>query len=97
MSAQEPTPVKELPYYNSLREALEPYIPAKDAANATDFFTTAEIIAAVEQHHGVPQGPQKGVAENWVQPGDFVRAMHHLGFREVNVGGLQLSWLCKKK
>ena len=93
----EETPVKDLPYYNTLREALLPYQPAKDKSDATEFFSSAEIIASIEQHHGVPQGPVGKEIERWIMPGDFVRAMEQLGFRAINTGGLQLTWLMKKK
>lgn len=94
---QEPTPVTDLPWYNSLRTVLEPYRPAKDEKDSDQLFTSAEIISIVEQHHGVPQGPQQGLAESWIKPEDFVRAMEYLGFRSANTGGLQLHWLMKKK
>lgn len=93
----EPTPVTKLPYYETLREILAPYYAAEDAGDATDFFSSAEIISQIEQHHGVPQGPQQGLAVQWVSPNDFVRAMRYLGYREKNMGGIQLQWLLKRK
>lgn len=93
---KEPTPVIELPYYETLRTFLEPYKPAADEASSSRTFTSSEIIKAIEEHHGVPQGMngKKGV-EKWVQPEDFVRAMTYLGYKAVNVGGAQLEWLLK--
>lgn len=92
----EPTPVVDLPYYESLREFLEPYTPA-DEKTADKYFTSAEIIRAIEEHHGVPQGPvAKGDVEQWVLPEDFTRAMKKLGYRSANTGA-GLQWLMKKK
>jgi hypothetical protein len=95
--AKEPTPVIDLPYYETLRTVLEPYTPAADEASADRTFTSTEIIKAIEEHHGVPQGLQKGEAQAWVQPEDFVRAMQYQGYRAVNTGGMQLEWLLKNK
>lgn len=94
---KEPVPVPDLPWYNTIRSILEPYTAAADAQQSTEQFSSAELIAAIEQHHGVPQGPQQGMAQQWVSPDDFVRAMHYLGYREANYGGAQLLWLMKKK
>jgi hypothetical protein len=94
---QEPTPVMDLPWYQSLRTLLEPYDPVKEERDSDQQFTSAEIISSIEQHHGVPQGPQQGLAKDWILPEDFVRAMEYLGYRAVNAGGLQLQWLMKKK
>ena len=52
-----PTPVIDLPYYETLRAILEPYQPADDEGSADKTFTSAEIIRSIEEHHGVPQGP----------------------------------------
>lgn len=93
----QPTPVVDLPYYETLREYLEPYLPASNEETADKLLTSAEIINAIENHHGVPQGPvSKGSVTQWVLPEDFTRAMKKLGFRSVNTGG-QLQWLMKKK
>jgi hypothetical protein len=93
-----PVPVVDLPYYQTLRAILEPYLPADDEKSSDKTFTSAEIINAIEQHHGVPQGPvAKGDVTQWVEPEDFTRAMTYLGFKAVNVGGLALQWLMKKK
>lgn len=94
---KEPTPVKDLPYYETLRIVLEPYRPARGEQDATDHFTSAEIISQIEQHHGVPQGVVGKSVTTWVRPDDFVRAMRHLGFREVNGGGMQLYWVMTRK
>ena len=96
-NAPEETPVTKLPYYESLRLVLEPYTPAVDVRDAEQFVSSAELIASIEQHHGVVQGTQQGMAENWIRPYDFVRAMRYLGYREKNTGGIQLQWLLKKK
>jgi hypothetical protein len=95
---EEPVPVIELPYYETLREILEPYRAVNSEDQADKLFTSAEIIRAIEEHHGVPQGPMgKCGIKEWVMPDDFARAMKHLGFRAVNTGGLQLQWLLKRK
>lgn len=95
---KEPTPVIDLPYYETLRTVLEPYTAANDDASADRTFSSAEIIKAIEEHHGVPQGMNgKRGAEKWVMPEDFVRAMKYLGYKAVNMGGLQLEWLMKAK
>jgi hypothetical protein len=94
--SSEPTPVVDLPYYESLREFLEPFTPA-EKNSADKYFTSAEIIRAIEEHHGVPQGPvAKGDVHQWVLPEDFTRAMKKLGFRSANLGG-QLQWMLKKR
>ncbi|MGN6477251.1 MAG: hypothetical protein ACTHKV_08495 [Flavipsychrobacter sp.] len=93
-----PTPVVDLPYYETLRSILEPYRPADDELHADKTFSSSEIIQAIEEHHGVPQGPvAKGDVMEWVSPDDFARAMAYCGFKAVNAGGLQLVWLMKKK
>lgn len=93
-----PVQVIKLPYYETLRTILEPYTAAKDEASADRTFTSAEIIRAIEEHHGVLQGINgKYGAEQWVQPEDFVRSMQYLGYKAVNVGGVQLGWLLKTK
>lgn len=91
------TPVPQLPFYQTLRTVLEPYQPAISEADADHYFTSAEIIQAIEQHHGVPQGPVGKEIHTWVQPDDFVRCMRYLGYHEANAGGMQLHWLLKKK
>jgi hypothetical protein len=91
-------PVPDLPYYQTLRTILEPYMPVDDEKNADKTFTSAEIIKSIEEHHGVPQGPvAKGDVEKYVYPDDFTRAMTYCGFKAVNSGGLGLVWLMKKK
>jgi len=92
-----PTPVPQLEWYHTLRILLEPYQPADKEADADHHMTSVEIIQAIEQHHGVPQGIVGKKIYEWVLPEDFVRAMRYLGYREVNAGGLQLHWLLKKK
>ncbi len=94
---EEPIPVKDLPWYESLRIVLEPYQTVKSDADADKFFTSAEIISSIEQHHGVPQGVVGGHVSSWIMPEDFVRAMRYLGYYEKNAGGVQLQWLMKKK
>jgi hypothetical protein len=92
------TPVIDLPYYDTLRTILEPYKPADDEKSADKTFTSAEIIKAIEEHHGVPQGPvAKGDVEKYVYPDDFTRAMTYCGFKAANSGGLGLVWLMRKK
>lgn len=93
-----PVPVPDLPYYETLKAILEPYRPADDEATADKTFTSAEIIQAIEVHHGVPQGPvAKGDVTQWVEPEDFTRAMKYCGYKAVNVGGLGLVWVMKRK
>lgn len=95
---KQPTKVVDLPYYETLRTVLEPYLPADDEASSDKTFTTTEIIRSIEEHHGVFQGVNgKYGAEKWVEPEDFTRAMQYLGFKAANVGGVQLEWLLKKK
>jgi hypothetical protein len=96
MSKNEPTPVKDLPWYESLRIFLEPYEPCRvEISDKT--FTSNEIICAIESHHGVPQGVVGKEIYVWMQPDDFVRAMRYLGFTEMNVSGTQLEWVMRKK
>lgn len=93
---KELTPVTELPWYESLRLFLEPYFPStKEHSDKT--MTSAEIIRAIEAHHGVPQGIVGKEIYVWMAPEDFVRAMRHLGYREENVSGTELEWLMRKK
>jgi hypothetical protein len=93
-----PVPVVDLPYYETLRAILEPYTPVDEERHADKTFSSTEIINAIEEHHGVPQGPaHKGSIVEWVEPDDFVRAMKYCGFKAVNGGGLSLVWLMKKK
>lgn len=93
-----PVPVTELPYYETLRSILEPYRPASSELDADKLYTSAEIIKAIELHHGVPQGlmGKMGIKE-FVQPEDFVRVMSHCGYYPVNTGGLGLMWALKNK
>jgi hypothetical protein len=90
-------PVKELPYYETLRIILEPYRPCNTETDSDVQFSSSEIITQIEQHHGVPQGIVGKEIHQWVLPEDFVRAMRYLGFKEVNSGGLQLQWIMKYK
>jgi hypothetical protein len=93
-----PTPVIDLPYYNTLKTILEPYLPVDEERYADKTYTSSEIIRAIEEHHGVPQGPvAKGDVEQWVAPEDFVRAMTYCGFKAINAGGLGLVWIMKRK
>lgn len=94
---KKPVAVIELPYYDTLRTVLEPFTAVSSEADADRTFLSAEIIKAIEEHHGVPQGAQQGKAVDWVKPEDFVRAMTYLGFKAVNTGGLGLQWLMKNK
>lgn len=96
MSSQDVTGVPQLPWYQTLREFLEPYAPAASDAEADKYLSSPEIIAAIELHHGNPQGLQQGLAVNFVEPADFVRAMRYLGYRSTNSGNGQLQWLLKK-
>lgn len=93
----EPTPVPDLPWYNTLRAILEPYQPAKDLKDSDQTFSSAEIIASIEQHHGIPQGLVKGDTVKFVFTDDFVRAMNYCGYNEVNAGGVGLQWIMKRK
>jgi hypothetical protein len=90
-------PVKDLPWYETLRIMLEPYEPLKANEEADKTFTSAEIISFIEQHHGVPQGPIGKEIREFVYADDFVRAMRYLGFYEVNAGDLQLHWVMRRK
>ena len=65
--------------------------------NVINTFSSAEIIQAIESHHGIPQGPVGKEIFTWVFAEDFVRAMRYLGYKEKNTGGNQLEWLMKKK
>lgn len=93
---EELTPVPQLPWYESLRIFLEPYRAASSPAEADKTFSSAEIIKAIEQHHGIPQGVVGKTIYEWILPDDFVRAMRYLGYQEKNTGADQLEWLMKK-
>ncbi len=90
------TPVKDLPWYESLQIFLEPYRPAADAIQADKTFTSNEIIQAIESHHGVPQGIVGKEIYVFCEFDDFVQAMRYLGFKEANTSGSQLEWLMLK-
>lgn len=90
------TPVPKLAWYETLRKILEPYQPAT-GLEVENEFSTGDIIAAIERHHGVMQGPVGKTVTEWVQPQDFVRAMRYLGFIDASGGGIQLVWPVKKK
>jgi hypothetical protein len=90
-------PFHEQEWYDTLRTILEPYMPATGEQDAEERFSSAELISSIEQHHGVPQGLVGKDIRELFEKGDFVTAMHRLGFRETNAGGVQLQWLMKKK
>lgn len=89
-------PVKDLPWYESLRIFLEPYKPAASLSVSDKQFSSRSIISAIESHHGVPQGMVGKEIYEWISPDDFVRAMRYLGYREANTFGNELEWLMKK-
>jgi hypothetical protein len=94
---KKPIPVKDLEWYETIRVLLEPYSPAFSEKESTIAYTSAELIQAIEEHHGIPQGPVCKTIHIYVQESDFLRAMKYLGFRQTNTGGLQLQWLMKPK
>lgn len=86
-----PIPVPQLPWYETLRIFMEPYMPAASAESAELQFTSTQIINQIESHHGIPMGIVGKDIVVLVSPDDFVRAMIYLGFHAYNFSD-QLAW-----
>ena len=88
--AEQPT----LDFTHALDAMLELYQPANFAGEADKHFTTPEIIQAIETHYGIPQGdPELSLVNGYW----LVEELSRRGYKYVNTGGLQLSWILKKK
>jgi hypothetical protein len=85
----------QTPWYDALRRLLSSYEPAAERSEATDFFTTNEIVSAIEEHYGILKGISD--AGPWVDGQQLLDEMQALGFRAENTGGLQMQWLLKRK
>lgn len=89
----EPNPYEKL--QDAVAILMAPYDPVEDIKESDTFYSTNEIIQAIEEHYGVPQGdasfttPDAGYR--------VVTKMIELGFKYINSGKLQLTWIMRKK
>ena len=75
------------PAHQSLLVFLQPYQPAYNEIEATEIFSTLEIMASLEQHHGgLPL----------INSLELVSILRRLGFKDINLDGRQIVWLFKK-
>jgi hypothetical protein len=82
----------DIDFVPALRRLLLPYTPVGSLKEADRCFSTAEIVARIEEYFGISQSdPEKEL----IYGPDLVTEMHALGFIEANVSG-QLQWLMKK-
>jgi hypothetical protein len=84
---------EEIAWYDALRKLLSIYEPAAES-EAEKYFSTSEIVAALEQHFGYEQGDPE---VRFVDGKLLVEQLHGLGYDTVNIGGLGLQWMMKKK
>ncbi len=89
-------PPPEINWQDDLKQLLAPYQPAQ-ASNASNYFTTAEIVQALEEHYGVPQGIVGKEIVTLIPGSEVVEQMRALGYTAANTGGLHFQWLLKKK
>lgn len=90
----DPDAVKPIEFYESLIELLRPYEPVDNELDSDLQYSSLEIVQAIEQHFGIPQGDPDVTGIDKEQLVDYMKA---LGYRCVNTGGLQLQWLLKKR
>jgi hypothetical protein len=85
--------------YEKIQDAVEilmaPYTPIEDMSDNYVSYTTNEIIQAIEEHYGVPQGDASFTTANAGYL--VVNRMTELGFKCINSGKLQLTWIMRKK
>ena len=85
----------DLPIEDAVKKLLAPYIPVEDPKDADVYFTTKEIITALEEHYGVPQGDNSFITLDAGQR--VMDKLVSLGYSYINTGGLTLQWIMKKK
>lgn len=81
-------------FFASLRELLEPYVPAKTITESTHQFSTNELLQALEMHYGLAQGDVDSFGIGGEALVDYLKAN---GWVAKNTGGLQLEWLMKAR
>lgn len=90
----DPDAPRQIEFYESLLELLKPYQPVDNERDSDLQYSTNELIQALEQHYGVPQGDPDVTGIDTEKLVDYMKA---LGYVCVNTGGLQLQWLLRKK
>lgn len=85
---------EELGYFDSLRIMMAPYEPVDKEGDSDKQFSTAEIISALEQHYGIPQG---NTDFSLITGDKIVEFMTKLEFICINCGVLELKWIMKRK
>jgi hypothetical protein len=85
---------QEIDLYLAVRKLLSPYTPAATEKEADKYFTTQEIISAIEQHYGISQSDPEAQLINGVE---LVNVLEELNYRSANISGLEMQWLMKRK
>lgn len=74
---------------------MKAYEPVTDPKEAEIYFSTNEIIQAIEEHYGLPQGDP--AFHQPIAGTKVVQKLGRLGFVYINPGRLQLQWIMKKR
>ncbi|RYE02394.1 MAG: hypothetical protein EOP50_00190 [Sphingobacteriales bacterium] len=91
-----PTPEESF-WFDPLRDLLAPYSPAESVKEADVFYSTHDLIAALDQHFATLQGALVFEVREPIDAKLFVEGVQKLGFRAVNTGGLTMQWILKRR